>query len=766
MGNKALWVWAWLTLLCWGGLAWGAEVPLFKEERFQGGPWRIRADRVLYDSISRIYTAEGRVEIVQGDRRLTSRWAQVNEATKIAHFKGNVVLILGEDIFSGQEGTFNLVTRCGEMREAHLFLKKNHFRVDSNLIRKTGDQTFSAEMATITTCDADRPAWSFKTRKIRVVLEGTAQSQGNALKVAGLPVFYSPFLVLPVLTKRQSGLLMPNLEFTKASGTVLEFPVYWAISNHADATFYQNYVSKRGYMQGVDLRYRGLNDAAGDLRFVYLKDGSTDTQVSNRWWIAGMVDQPLGPNVNLRLTADHVSDAAFLERFNFGYLGLNKYSRDLLTDFGRQLEQEEVKTRVSTLLVSGNFPWANFTAFGRNYQRLRLDERYPFNQAPGANLTTLTLPLKNLPVMVGLASSYGYFLQERGGSGHRLDFHPQAWWQLNPLSFLSFEGRAGFRETAFLVDAADPARDRVSSISRELYDIKGSLSSSWYKDYARDRENGKDFYRHYLRPEVTYWNMPYYVPLRLPYYNPFDWGWVDRTSRNLPVREGENPLGGVNSITYGFSSNLLHRRENAQGQAVIQDVFWFRFLQGTFFNNFSMGIDGTPQPHRRFSDFLAEVEFYPFRRITLGSEVALSPYNEGVTRAKAKFVFFDNVSQKYLNINYLFIKNFANQITATTYLNLFPSMKTWFTINHTFLTSNKLERRYGLIFQRQCWGVAFSYTERPDDHRVSVTLIIPSLIEKINRLPVYIPEGRESERGFAASTDILSGEGYTDRKRR
>ena len=168
-------------------------------------------------------------------------------------------------------------------------------------------------------------------------------------------------------------------------------------------------------MQGVDLRYRGRRDAAGELRFVYLKDGRRDTQVVNRYWAAGMVDQPLTSNVDMRLTLDHVSDSAFLERFNFGYLGISRYNRDLLANFGRQLEPQEIKTRVSTLLVSGNFPWANITTFGRNYQKLRADEPFPFNQAPGAQLTTLTMPVKNLPLMVGLESSYGYFLQEQGG---------------------------------------------------------------------------------------------------------------------------------------------------------------------------------------------------------------------------------------------------------------------------------------------------------------------------------------------------------------
>ena len=747
-GNKTLWVWMWVILCLGTGAVWAEEVPLFPKQSFAGGPWRLRASQLVYDAPSRTYTAEGRVEIVQGDRRLTAEWAQVHETTKIVRLKGNVVLVLEGDIFSGQEGTFNLVTRSGEMRGARLFLQRNHFRLDSALIRKTGEHTFYAEEATVTTCDADRPAWSFKTRKMSVVLEGTARGRGNTLRLGGLPVFYTPFLTLPALTKRQSGLLIPNVELSKASGTVLEFPIYWAISNHADATFYQNYLSKRGYMQGVDLRYRGRRDAAGELRFVYLKDGRRDTQVVNRYWAAGMVDQRLTSNLDMRLTLDHVSDSAFLERFNFGYLGISRYSRDLLANFGRQLEPQEIKTRVSTLLVSGNFPWANITTFGRNYQKLRADEPFPFNQAPGAQLTTLTMPVKNLPLMVGLESSYGYFLQEQGGRGHRLDFHPQAWLQTKLLSVLSFEGRAGFRETIFLVDKADPERRRVDTVTRQLYDIKASLASSWYKDYGRGQGTQGEFYRHYLRPEVTYWNMPFYSPQRLPYYRPFDWGWVDRTSRNLPVREGDDPLGGINTVTYGFSSNLLRRWENAQGQAVVQDVVWFRLLQGVFFNNFHMGLDGLPQPHHRFSDFLGEVEVYPFRRVTLGSEVALSPYEEGFTRAKVKFIFFDHERQKYLNVNYVLIKDFANQINVTTYINLLPSVKTWFTFNHTFRFDNKLERRYGIILQRQCWGVAIAYTDRPDDQRISFSLIIPSLIGKFRRLPVFIPEGREIARRY------------------
>ncbi len=167
-----------IFLLSVGSAGAVTEMDLFKGQRFEGGPWKIRADTVTYDAANHIYTAEGQVEIRQGDRRITAEQVEVNEATKIARVKGNVVLVLGEDIFTGQEGQFNLATRCGEMAGARLFLKKNHFHVDSPLLRKTGEKTYYAEEAKVTTCDADRPVWSFSARKLSVVTGGLCHGPG------------------------------------------------------------------------------------------------------------------------------------------------------------------------------------------------------------------------------------------------------------------------------------------------------------------------------------------------------------------------------------------------------------------------------------------------------------------------------------------------------------------------------------------------------------------------------------------------------------
>ncbi len=729
MSRRLMWLWVALCWWLWSGVAGAEELNLVAGEAGGGDVWRIRAEKIIYEAPRHTYLAEGRVEITQGERRLRAARVEVNSVTKIAFLQGEVVLMLGEDILTGQEGHFNLATRCGEMRQARLFVKRNHFHVNSEVMRKTGENSYVAERATVTTCDADRPAWSFTARTLRVVLEGYAIGRHNVLRLGGVPVLYLPYGVAPVRTVRQSGLIMPFFGQHRAGGTIVEVPLFWAISNHADATFYQNVITNRGYMQGTEFRYRGHRGAAGNLRFVYLNDGHAGAPTHNRYWAAGMINQPLTDSISFRGTLDRVSDAGYLQDFNYGYLGLSRYSRDLISEMGRDLEPQEVPVRVSTAVVSATPFWGNFTAFSRYYQKLRADDPSPYHRLPGLSLTTLRWPLGKWPLALGVEAFYGHFLQNQRVSqqGEKLDFHPSLFSQLQLLPGLSLDGRVGYRQTLFIMERSLPGGPKEAP-ARQLFDAKVSLASRWYKDYGP--AGGGTRYRHLVQPELTYWNMPRYNARRYPDFDPFDWGWVEHTSRNLPLRDGDNPLGAVNALTYGLSTSLLRRTLNPQGQALISDLFWFRLTQSVFFNSRTMGFDGYDIPHHRLSDFLGELESRPFRRLSLGLDLGVSPYYEGFNRSNVKVKFFDDQHRNYVSVGYLYIRDYASQINLEAYVDLLRSVKTWLNFSHTFLTNKKLERRYGVIFQRQCWGIALSYTERPDDQRVGVTIILPGLTER------------------------------------
>jgi LPS-assembly protein len=737
-----------IILLGVGSAGAVTEKELFQHENLQGGPWRIRAERLTYDVANHIYIAEGQVEIRQGERRLSADRIEVNENTKIARVKGHVVLVLGEDIFSGEEGQFNLATRCGEMKGARLFLHKNHFHVDSPLLRKTGDHTYYAEQAKVTTCDADRPIWTFSAHELNVQLEGYATGRSGFMTLAGVPVLYLPVAVLPVMTTRQSGFLIPTYGQHRAGGSVVEAPFYWAINNHADATFYQTVLSNRGYMQGVEFRRMGYRDAGATFRFFYINDSYAyynEGDTNHRYWAAGMINQPIG-EWEARGTLDRVSDKDYLADFNFGYMGLNRFSRELLQTYGRDLEQQEVNTRVSSLVLARNFSVANLTLYSRYYEKLINTDPNLFNRLPGLNFGSVPLKPWGLPLYFGLNSSYNYFVQNHGMTGDRMDFHPQLWLQGQPLPGISFGSRVGFRETLFRVDHNVPNGPPAEYIPRTLYDTKVSLSGAFNRDYGRGADSAY-FFRHIVRPEVTYWNIPRYNPKRYPDFDPFDQGWVAYADRNLPIREGDDPIGGVNGLTYGISNDVLWRSQNKQGQTTVRDMIWLRVSQSAFFNRTSMGLDGNSVFHSRFSDVWGELQCYPLRQLTLGSNVGISPYGEGLDRADFKVTISDPRSQNYVSANYIYVKNFAKQINVETYLNLFRSVKTWFTYGHTFTTNNQLEKRYGVIFQRQCWGVVLSYTDRPNDQRIGFTVFIPGLGGKMMRSPVRFPSKPGGQEG-------------------
>ncbi|HAY23071.1 MAG TPA: hypothetical protein DCY27_13115 [Desulfobacterales bacterium] len=722
-------IWMPVLLCCLIWPAWAEEVEIFKDLAFEGGPWLLKADKLVYHTVDQTYEAVGRVTIRQGDRRITAEYIKVHGPTRIAELEGNVVIVLGQDILRGRTGRFNLVTRCGEISEARLFLQRNHFHVTSALIRKTGDDTFHAEKCVVTTCDADRPMWSFYSRELNVKLDGYAIGKATALRLGPIPVAFLPAAVLPVKTSRQSGFLMPIYSQHRAAGTVVEIPFYWAINNYMDATLYQMVVNKRGYLQGLEYRYAWDKDSGGAARFSYIRDGREEAPTPHRYWGVAMLNQNLPQGWSAKGTLDIPSDGQYLYDYNYGYLGLDRLSRSWAEDYGRNLEQFEVKTRVSGLVLTRNFSQGSVNFYGQYYRPLYSDISRPLDKAPSLNVGTLLLPLGSWPIHFHLNTAYTHYYHDYGLSGQRLDFHPR--FSLNSRLFGTFdlEAVAGWRGTGYRVDSRDAGDDLNKYDGRSLYDVKTGLSTSLFKDWGRS-SGSAGFVRHVFQPRVVYYNYQNFNVNRIPQFDPFDYGWQNQVTKNYPIFEGEEPIGGINATTYSLTNHFLRRSTSSTGLPHITDLFWSRLTQSIFFNSSNYGLDGQPQPHRRMSDIFLETMAFPIEQIGLGLDTGISPYHEGLSRMDVNLLLRDRADRNHLNISYIYLKNYANQINSSVFLDLFRSIKVGFSNQHTFVSGKKLENKYSLIFQRQCWGVSLNFADRSTDKYVSFSIIIPGLIEK------------------------------------
>ncbi|MEP1597012.1 MAG: LPS assembly protein LptD [Hyphomonas sp.] len=88
-------------------------------------------------------------------------------------------------------------------------------------------------------CEEDKtPTWSVRARRAVLDQESQMISYRDAvIEVAGIPVFYFPFLAHPDPTsERRSGLLIPSAGNSSKLGWFYQQPYYWAISDSSELT--------------------------------------------------------------------------------------------------------------------------------------------------------------------------------------------------------------------------------------------------------------------------------------------------------------------------------------------------------------------------------------------------------------------------------------------------------------------------------------------------------------------------------------------------
>ncbi|WP_424411502.1 LPS assembly protein LptD [Pasteurella sp. PK-2025] len=241
-----------------------AGVPQFHGELVEGNPNElpvyIEADRAeLTQSVNAKY--EGNVEIQQGNRYLTAASAEITQQQQGTHFqrmahvlghfkyKDNMLHLDGTaaDINLNNKDTdiqnanYQFVNRQGRGTATEVELRE-HYRVMRN--------------ASFTSCLPNDNTWSIEASEMRQhIAEEYAEMWHARFKVHGIPIFYTPYLQLPIGDRRRSGLLMPTVGTSSRDGYFYAQPFYWNIAPNLDSTFTPKYMSKRGWQLNGEFRY-------------------------------------------------------------------------------------------------------------------------------------------------------------------------------------------------------------------------------------------------------------------------------------------------------------------------------------------------------------------------------------------------------------------------------------------------------------------------------------------------------------------------------
>lgn len=277
----------------------------------------------------------GNVDIAQGNSRLQADEVQLHqkqaegqpEPVRTVDALGNVHYDDNQVILKGPKGWSNLNTKDTNIWEGDYQMVGRQGRGKADLMKQRGENRYTIlENGSFTSCLPGSDTWSVVGSEVIHDREEQVAEIWNArFKLGPVPVFYSPYLQLPVGDKRRSGFLIPNAKYSTNNYFEFYLPYYWNIAPNMDATITPHYMHRRGGIMWEN-EFRYLTQAgAGLMEFDYLnsdkvyEDDNPKDDNSRRWLFywrhAGVMDQVWRFNVDYT----KVSDTSYFNDFDNKY---------------------------------------------------------------------------------------------------------------------------------------------------------------------------------------------------------------------------------------------------------------------------------------------------------------------------------------------------------------------------------------------------------------------------------------------------------------
>ena len=277
----------------------------------------------------------GNVDIAQGNSRLQADEVQLHQKqaegqpapVRTVDALGNVHYDDNQVILKGPKGWANLNTKDTNVWEGDYQMVGRQGRGKADLMKQRGENRYTIlENGSFTSCLPGSNTWSVVGSEVIHDREEQVAEIWNArFKLGPVPVFYSPYLQLPVGDKRRSGFLIPNAKYSTKNYFEFYLPYYWNIAPNMDATITPHYMHRRGGIMWEN-EFRYLTQAgAGLMELDYLNsdrvydDEHPNDDNSRRWLFywqhAGVMDQVWRFNVDYT----KVSDSSYFNDFDNKY---------------------------------------------------------------------------------------------------------------------------------------------------------------------------------------------------------------------------------------------------------------------------------------------------------------------------------------------------------------------------------------------------------------------------------------------------------------
>lgn len=649
-------------------------------------PISINADAMQYDIQQNIYTARGNVEIRQGIRIVKADEIKLNNKTKEVIAIGNVVLSEDKDSLACEQIKFNMETSLGIIKSGELYFSKENIRITGDSISRTEEDTYILTNSIFTSCKGERPAWRITSKEIQVEKENIARAKDIYFQVKNVPILYFPYMLFPVKTRRQTGLLFPKIGLSSREGFKLEESFFWAINPGLDATYDLDIATKKGFGQGIETRYAHGDKNHGEFYTYFISEKSSYRnnykelldREKDRWTVQFAGEQYITPDFFAKAKLKAVSDRQFHKDYS-----------DNLTK--RTQEKED-----SIFYITKIFENYNFTG-GMNYSKdLVKSSSYIPQRLPFIYLRRLNKNIYPTPLFFDFDSSFVYFLRDKGSEGYRFDLNPQILLPV-PMGFNNYIKntlKIAFHERIYF-DLKNCGSNGRSENQGQI-SISDNISTSLFNIYNFNRFNIKKI-KHIIKPEIYY----KYAP--------------GKNQKRLPLFDEEDKLSNFNYLLFTLGNKLVGKVTGKDGNERNQDILFLKM--GTCYNfsrpkkDYILEEDKYYHPKTRF---IGEFRLNPCKEFNLETNWNYHIYQGKFHRLYNIIFELNNHRRDSLSFEYRRVKEVLEQISTMANLKINSYLTFGIENRYTLEDDRSLETDARLIYQASCWGLDFVFNKKPD----------------------------------------------------
>lgn len=287
-------------------------------------------------------TLKGDVQISQGNRQVFADKALLDQGRRQVSLKGNVKFREPGLLLIGDRANIDIDNRNVVMDNLTYVIHDASLRGTAEKLNRTDQGSIIIKNASYSTCEPGDSSWKLVTDQIEIDQEaGWATIKNARLDVAEIPVFFFPYLKVPINERRVSGFLFPDISINNKNGLDITQPIYWNLAPNYDAIISPRIIERRGFGLETDLRF--LNQwSKSTLSGAFLgndRGGADDDKIDP---INGL--RPFEGENRYRLNLKHLGG---LGREWTSYVDFNKVSDlEYIRDFGNMSIDETSKTHL------------------------------------------------------------------------------------------------------------------------------------------------------------------------------------------------------------------------------------------------------------------------------------------------------------------------------------------------------------------------------------------------------------------------------------